>query len=43
MENLVSVEREGINCGEVEVVNRSTHRWLGHLEGKGGDEATKRI
>ncbi len=35
--------REGINCGVVEMVKRSTLRWFGHLERMDERELTKKI
>ncbi len=39
-----SIKSEGMNCGVVEVVKRSTlTRWFDHVERMGRDELTKRI
>ncbi len=39
----MSVKSEGMNCGVMEVVKRSTLRWFRHLERMWEDELTKRI
>ncbi len=39
----VSSKGEGMSCGVVEMVKRSTLRWFGHLERMDKSELTKRI
>ncbi len=39
----MSSRGEGMSCGLVEMVKRSTLRWFGHLERMNKSELTKRI
>ncbi len=39
----MSSRGEGVSCGVVEMVKRSTLRWFGHLERMNERELTKRI